>query len=176
MYRIRGILAQVQTFQQEVHSILGVHEASQSRVVVLEQTYEKLSGLSLKQDELFKQALRCVENGLFRAAHVMAWCSLSDFLQEKIASDGFVKLRAARPKWKFKSCEDLREHYTEHAIVEASRDTGLCSKSETKALLGLLSKRNECAHPSNYFPGLNETLGYVSELFNRIEALQAKKY
>ena len=176
MNHIRAILARVQIFQQEAHSILGVHETAKSRVVLLEQSYEALSGLSLRQDELFRQALRCVESGLFRAAHVMAWCGFIDFLQEKLASDMFVKLRAARPKWTFKSLEDLREQYTEYATVEASRDTGLCSKSETKALLGLLSKRNECAHPSGYSPRLNEALGYVSEIFNRVEFLQARMY
>jgi hypothetical protein len=41
-----------------------------------------------------------------------------------------------------------------------------------KALHGLLNRRNECAHPSEYFPDLNQTLGYVSELFSRIEWLQ----
>lgn len=41
-----------------------------------------------------------------------------------------------------------------------------------KALHGLLNRRNECAHPSEYFPDLNETLGYIGELFKRIKQLQ----
>ncbi len=176
MRQIRTILAEVQAFEEEAHAILGIHETSKSRVILLEVTYERLSGLTLKQDELFRQALRCVENGLFRAAHVMAWCGFVDFLQMRLASDGFKKLRVARPKWQFKTLEDLREQYTDYQIIEASKQTALCTKSEMKALLGLLSRRNECAHPSNYFPGLNETLGYVSELFQRIETLQAKGY
>lgn len=176
MRQIQAILAEAQAFQIEAHSILGVHETSKSRIVLLEETYEKLSGLTLKQDELFRQALRCVENKLFRAAHLMAWCGFADFLQEKLASDGFKKLHEARPKWQFKTIEDLREQQTEHAVILASNVTGLCTKTEMKALLGLLSKRNECAHPSNHFPGLNETLGYISELFQRIETLQARTY
>jgi hypothetical protein len=43
-----------------------------------------------------------------------------------------------------------------------------------KALHGLLSRRNECAHASDYFPDLNETLGYVVELFQRIAYLQKR--
>jgi hypothetical protein len=58
--------------------------------------------------------------------------------------------------------------------LEAARDLGLLSKAASKALLGLLSKRNECAHPSGYSPSLNESLGYVSEILGRIEALQGK--
>ena len=176
MHQIPTILAQVQGFQQEAHAILGAHETSKSRVILLEETYEKLTGFNLRQDELFRQALRCVENGLFRAAHVMAWSGFMDFLEDKVASDGFKKLRAARPKWRFKSLEDLREQFTEYAIIETSRVAGLCTKTEMKALLGLLNKRNECAHPSNYFPELNEALGYISELLQRVESLQAKVY
>ncbi len=176
MDEIRAVVERVRLFEQEAHSILGVHEASKSRVVLLEDTYNQLGTLSLKQDELFRQALQCMENSLFRAAHVMAWAGFVDFLEDKLESDGFKKLHAARSRWKFNTVEDLRERYSEHAIVEASRDAGLCGKNETKALLGLLTRRNECAHPSDYIPGLNETLGYISELFHRIETLRAKRY
>jgi hypothetical protein len=40
-----------------------------------------------------------------------------------------------------------------------------------KALQGLLAKRNECAHPGNYEPSINDTLGYLDEMMKRIEAL-----
>ncbi len=44
--------------------------------------------------------------------------------------------------------------------------------SEEKALKGLLTERNECAHPSDYEPDLNETLGYVSKVLKRVWSLQ----
>jgi hypothetical protein len=176
MDAVRTIIESALRFQEEAHSVLAVHEAAESRIVLLEDTYSKLAVLSLQQDDLFKQALRCLEGRLFRAAHVMGWAGFVDFLEGKLASDGFTKLRAARPKWTVKTVDDLREGYSDHATILAARDVGLCSKSEMKALLGLLNKRNECAHPSNYFPGLNETLGYMSELFKRIDTLRAKPY
>lgn len=176
MLDLQAILARVEAFKQEAHTILGTHEASKSRVFLLDSSYSKLTGLSLKQDELFRQALRCVEHELYRAAHVLAWAGFIDFLEEKLASDGFQKLCAARQKWTFKSVDDLREQFTEYAIIEAAYASGLCAKSEMKALHGLLSKRNECAHPSNFYPGLNETLGYISELVQRVETLRAKRY
>lgn len=157
--------------QQEFIRILSKYESSSSRVIVLDQSYEKLTSLSIKQDELFRQALRCVENGLFRAAHVMAWAAFIDYFEEKLGSDGFLKLKNERPNWLFSSVDDLREKYPEHQLIEAGRLIGLLTKQEEKILIGLLNKRNECAHPSNYFPGLNETLGYISELFSRIETL-----
>jgi len=104
----------------------------------------------------------------------MAWAGFMDYLEEKIISDNFNKLRKVRPNWSVKTIEDLREHVPEYQVVEACKDMGLSSRSETRALLGLLNKRNECAHPSNYFPDLNESLGFISEVLHRIEMLQHK--
>ena len=169
-----AILRRTEEFRRDAHRILAVHETSASRLILLEDTYKKLTVLTLKQDDLLRQALRCIESELFRAAHVMAWAAFMDFLEEKLASDGLVKLRAARPTWKAASIEELRENNVEYQLVEVARDLGLIGKTEMKALHGLLNKRNECAHPSNYFPGLNESLGYVSELLQRIDQLMAR--
>lgn len=172
--QLADVLGKVRAFEREAHGILAVHEAAPSRLVLLEGTYKKLAILTLRQDDLLRQALRCIENELYRAAHVMAWAAFMDFLEEKIASDGLLKLRALRPNWKASSVEELRDNIVEYQLLEAARDLSLCGKTETKALQGLLSKRNECAHPSNYFPSMNETLGYVTEVLNRIGTLHPK--
>jgi len=173
--RIRELIASVREFELQAHALLAIHESSsKSRVVVLEDTYRSLGVLNLRQDDLMKQALRCTEAGLFRAAHVMAWAAFMDFLEEKFQSDGLVKLRAARTAWKGKNIEEMREYVNEFQLIEATLDLGLSTKNEVKALHGLLNKRNECAHPSNYYPQLNETLGYVSEVLQRIKTLQPK--
>lgn len=171
---IRNLLSKARAFEREAHVILSYHETSPSRAVLLDETFKELGQLSLCQDELFRHALRCLEGQLFRAAIVMAWAGFMDYLEEKIASDNFHKLLKVRPNWPIKTLEDLREHVPEYQVVGACKDLGLCSKNETKALLGLLNKRNECAHPSNYFPDLNESLGFISEVLHRIEMLQHK--
>ena len=171
---ISDLLKEARAFEREAHAILAQHETSPSRVVLLDETYKKVGQLSLHQDELFRQALRCLEGRLFRASIVMAWAGFMDYLEERITSDGFTKLHQARPNWHVKTVEGLREKVPEHQLVEACKDIGLCSKNQTKALLGLLNKRNECAHPSDYFPGLNEALGFISELLHRIEILHPK--
>jgi len=171
---IRDLLKKAHSFEREAHVILSYHETSPSRVVLLDETYRELGQLSLRQDELFRQSLRCLEGQLFRAAIVMAWAGFMDYLEEKIISDNFNKLRKVRPNWTIKTVEDLREHVPEYQVVEACKDMALCSRNETRALLGLLNKRNECAHPSNYFPDLNESLGFISEVLHRIEMLQHK--
>jgi hypothetical protein len=56
-------------------------------------------------------------------------------------------------------------------VIEAGKEAGAYNRTTMKALHGLLNRRNECAHPSEYFPDLNETLGYVGELFKRIKQL-----
>jgi hypothetical protein len=171
---LKLLLAKTKAFEKEAHAILATHEASTSRVIVLSESYEKLTKLSLKQDELFRQALRCVEHALYRAAHVLAWAGFMDFLEEKLASDGLVKLRAAYTAWNVSSIEELREAVVEFQLIEAAKKLGLCTKTEMKALHGMLNKRNECAHPSDFYPDMNGSLGYISELLLRVKTLQGK--
>ncbi|HEY3320084.1 MAG TPA: hypothetical protein VGP72_06445 [Planctomycetota bacterium] len=171
----RRFAAKAATFEQAAHKILSHHEGARSRVINVDLTRQKLTSLSLQQHDLFQQALECVEYGIFRAAHVMAWAGFADLLEEKLASDSFVKLHARNPAWsKYTTVEDLRENVNEYQLIEAARALGLFSKPAMKALHGLLSKRNECAHPSAYQPELNETLGYVSELLKRAEDIKKK--
>lgn len=171
---LRGLKQRASAFEGEAHQILSRYETSKSRVVV-DQTHRRLKGLSLQQEELFREALSCIEGGNFRAAHVMAWAAFADFLEQMLASDGLTKLKSVRSGWsKYATMEQLRENVPEHQLIEAALDVGLLSKSEMKTILGLLSKRNECAHPGSYLPGLNEALGYVSELLRRVERLQTK--
>jgi hypothetical protein len=171
---VKRLLEKATAFQKAAHAILAVHEASTSRVIVLSESYEKLSKLSIKQDELFRQALRCVEQELYRAAHVLAWAGFMDFLEEKLASDGLVKLRAMYTSWAASSLDELRENVVEYQLIVAANKLGLCSRAEMKAFHGMLSKRNECAHPSDYYPDINGSLGYISELMSRIATLQPK--
>jgi hypothetical protein len=174
---IEQFLNGANSFRNEARLILARHETSSERIITLSTSYTKLGALSLKQDELFRQSLRCIENSLFRAAHVLSWAGFMDFYEEKITSKKFKKLHTAYSAWsKFKTLEDLRENIAEYQLIQSGKKIGLLAGSEMKALHGLLNKRNECAHPSNYFPDINDTLGYVSELIKRIEHLQAKHF
>ena len=171
---LRMLGEKAQAFKQEAHRILARHEAATSRIILLSESYKKLSGLTLQQDELFRQALRCVEHSLFRSAHVMAWAGFADWLQNELMRKWLARLKQVRPNWKVQTVEQLKEQFPEYQHIEACAEVGMCGKTVGKALQGLLNKRNECAHPSSYSPDLNETLGYVSELFKRIEILRTK--
>jgi hypothetical protein len=173
--KYRSWVIRAQNFELEAHQILSKHEgAAESRVVVLERAYDSLTLLNLKQDDIMRQALRCAENGLYRAAHVMAWAACMDYIEEKLSEDGLVKLRAARPTWKGKDIREMAEYVSEYQLVESLKVLGLTTKNETSALLGLLGRRNECAHPTGYLPEVNETLGYISEVIQRIRKLAPK--
>lgn len=152
--------------------MLATHEAAQARTITLEDSYSKLNHLSLAQDELFRESLRAIEHHLYRAAHVLAWAGFMDFLHRLLTKD-IASLEKARPSWHVKAADELREH-ADFASIEAGRSVGLYGKTIMKALHGLLNKRNECAHPSDFFPDLNETLGFLSELVQRISYLQSK--
>lgn len=176
MYRlVADYAARVAAFEKSAHDIFGRHESSASRVVLLDASYTRLQQLNIRQDELMRQALRCVEEELYRAAHVMAWSAFMDFYEEILASDGLVALRRERPKWKHvSSIEELREYESEFALLELAQPLSLASKNEMKDLQSRLNKRNQCAHPSSYTPDLNTTLGYVTEILQHMKLLAGK--
>lgn len=168
-------MARAQAFEYSAHEILGMHESSSiSRVIILEEAYESLALLNIKQDDMMRQALRCAENGLYRAAHVMAWAACMDYIEDKLSEDNLIKLRAARQNWRGNDIHEMAEHVSEYQIVEVLRIVGLATKNETKAFLDLLRRRNECAHPTGYLPQVNETLGYIAEILQRINKLAPK--
>jgi len=171
---LENVVRRINLFVAEAHKILSAHEAAPSRAVLLDETYKELQELSLEQDELLRQALRCIENKLYRAAHILAWTALIDLVENILASDDFVKLKAVRPKWNTGSLEELREEVSEFQIIEACKDIKLINKSEMRVLQGFLSKRNLCAHPSDFFPDYNQTLGYVADILNMIKKIQKK--
>ncbi len=173
---IEQFVSRANSLRDTARRIFARYETSAERVITLSSSYAALTALSLKQDELFRQSLRCIENELYRAAHVLSWAGFIDFYEHKLSAKKFAKLHAVYPLWaKYKSIEDLRENVAEYQLIESGRALGLLTKNEVKALHGLLNKRNECAHPSSYYPGLNDSLGYVSELIQRIGHLQPKR-
>lgn len=174
--KLESIVSQINSFLDDAHEILSVHETAPSRTVLLDKTYKELQALSLEQDELLRQALRCVENNLYRAAHILAWTALIDLVERILASDGFERLKSVRPKWNTSSLDELREEVSEFQIIEACKQLKLIGKSEMRVLQGFLGKRNLCAHPSDFFPDYNQTLGYMADILNMIKNLQKKIY
>ncbi len=168
---IAEVVRRVVALEVDAQRLLARHEAAPARRISLESSYGRLGKLSLRQDELFREALRAVEVGLFRASHVLAWSGFIDFLHVLIDAKGANAIAAARPAWMVRTAEDLRDH-ADFQVIELGRDLALYNKTVMKALHGLLNKRNEAAHPTDYFPDMNETLGYVSEIFHRIERLK----
>ena len=166
----------INSFVDEAHKILSAHETAPSRTVLLDQTYQELQALSLAQDELLRQALRCIENKLYRSAHILGWTSLMDLVESILGSDNFVKLKSVRPKWNACSVDELREEVTEFQIIEACKELKLVNKSEMRVLHGFLSKRNLCAHPSDFFPDYNQTLGYMADILSMIKSIQKKPF
>lgn len=87
----------VEAFRKDAEEILGFSESSIHRTALLTESYKKIDNLSVIQADMLRQALRCVEVGVFRAAHVLAWAALTDFLQSMADYDGYAALNAKYP-------------------------------------------------------------------------------
>jgi hypothetical protein len=171
---LQRLVYQSQIVRSSIRDDLSRYESSPARAFTLDSSYKRLGKLSVKQDDLFRLALRCVEVEVFRAAHVMAWAAAVDFLHERLSAD-LARVKVEHPKWTLLSAEDLRNH-SDYDVINVAYKIGALRKSESKAWHGLLNRRNECAHPEDVYPGLNEALGYIDEVFSRIATLQKRPW
>jgi len=172
---VAGIGLSAAAFLSDVQKQFAAYEGSSTRVFNLKETYDDLAGLSHHQKSLFSQAMTAIEVGLFRAAVVLAWAGFIDVLEAKLSSDGWVKANSVWPTFPIsKTLEELRESYTEHAFIILGKECGLYGKQTMNTLHGALSERNQCAHPGNADPGMNEALGYVSKLLKRAKDLESR--
>lgn len=158
--------------QDDLTKLLAKRETSTHRVMTLTESYAKLTKLNVKQDALFREALQCVEHGLYRSAHVTSFAALVDFVHEWVANDPkrLKVIQDAYPTWRITKAADFREQ-KDFTVFEVLKKQDLITNPMMKALHGLLAKRNECAHPEDYEPGINDTLGYLDEMMKRIDAL-----
>ncbi len=173
---IQDIIKCANRFKTEAHNIFSTVEGAKSAIITLEISRERLDALSLRQEELLRDALKCIERDVPRASIVLAWTAFMDFLEEKISEDGLKTIHKAYPKWKkYKTIGELKDWISDYQLIEAGKKIGFLTKNETKTIHGLLSKRNECAHPGDYCPRYHEPLGYIDEILNRIEYLIDRK-
>jgi hypothetical protein len=171
---LASVARKVRDFENTAAAILGVTEGSVlQRAFNAHDALVKVSGLSIDQAELLKQSVRCIEVGVFRGAIVLAWAAIADIVL-KLAVKNASVLSPLRPNWALGDQVQLAESTADHAIIEALKAAGVITKGEMKSLHGMLHKRNECAHPSNYFPGANEALGFLDETIKRATDLSAK--
>ena len=161
-------------FHVEATRLLGSSEQSiASRAYNAHEALKAVGQLNLIQSDLLKQSIRCVESGLFRAAFVMAWTPVADLLLDLAVKESALVL-ARRTKWNYTDKTSLSETTGDHAIIEALKEVSILTKGEMKSLHGLLHRRNECAHPSTYFPGPNEALGYIDEAMKFCKLINSK--
>ena len=173
---VQNVRTGVSLFESDAHSILASYEtAVKSRVVSVDASRQRLTGLTVSQQALFDEALQAIQYGLNRSAHVSAWAAFMDYLEERLEKDGWNKLMTAYPKWmQWANMAELKEQITEYALVQAAYKIKFIAKQEMNSLHGLLSTRNQCAHPGKFNPGFNEALGYSSYLIDMIEKLHQR--
>lgn len=174
MSGLADVFKAAKAFETEANLIFASSDdVVRPRVFTASAALNKVSKLSSKQSDLLKQAVRCIEHEIYRAAIVMAWAGVADLVLE-LAEKERAAVLSVRQRWTFSDKASLAETQGDHSIIEALRAASLLTKGQMKSLHAMLHKRNECAHPSDYYPGPNEALGYIDESIAMVKLLQKK--
>jgi hypothetical protein len=157
-------LKTVVTLETDSRHLLLTYELIQSRVKSLEPILERLDELNLEQSLLLHESVLAAQAGLFRASHVLAWIDFSDYLSKLVAPDTGSN---SSPD----SVDDEPRRPKDIALINIGRRLRLYNEATKKVLEGLLNDRNQCAHPSEYNPNLNDTMTFLGRLIGVMEAL-----
>ena len=154
--------------RNEAHRLLAKHaNATNSRVILLEDLLQQLNPLPIDVQDYFREAATCLQHELTRAAIVLSWSGFFHTVSSVLYQKHEALLRTQRPKWGFASIEELRETQSESAILEAAKAVSLINKNDLKQMQGQLSRRNQCAHPTLYRPSMNVALAFVDEMIEQ---------
>jgi hypothetical protein len=168
--RLRDVIDRVEALRQDHVRIASEAQSSRSRAASVEVTLRNIQALSGRQAELLKEAALAASYGLYRPAHVAGFAALVDGLHQRVDRLGQLGgVAAVRPKWKLGSVDDLQE-YSDFQVGDACKEAGVITRNQAKSFHGLLHRRNQCAHPTGYSPSLDETLGFLTESLNLIDA------
>lgn len=121
------------------------------------------------------EAVGTFEHGFFRAAIVMSWCAAFSVFREWVFSKKLTEFNAQTATWKKPKIvaviSDLDE-LAERVIVDTSKQAGMISSNEHKALVHLLDQRNAYAHPSGRSVSAPVSEAFVQQVIDEV----LKKY
>lgn len=157
--------------RRAAHLALSRHEAAASRVVLLEDLAKSLSGAPVDVQDYFSEAIRCIENELYRSSIVMAWAGFFHVFSEALYSKHEADIGIKRPNWKFTDLAELKEVAGESHLLIVAKDVKFITNPRRRIYDGQLSTRNQCAHPTLYRPSLNEAIGFTDNMIRQTLAL-----
>ena len=149
---------------REAHKMLAIHESAISRVVILENILDRLSGIAVDVQDYFIEAVSCLENNLLRAGIVLSWAGFFHIFSQALYSKYEAIIRSKRPKWIFNDFVEFKEKFAEAQIIDVAKEVASINNATLKIYHGQLSMRNQCAHPTLYRPSMNSAIGYVDDM------------
>ena len=151
----------------DVHSVMAEHETSRSRVVMLSKLLDQLSGAPVDVQDYFREAIVCLEHGLYRAGVVLSWAGQFHVFSYKLLSSRESAVKAARPNWVFNDHTELLEAQSEYQILEVAKATKFINRATCRMMNGQLAQRNQCAHATLYRPSKNAAIGFVDQMIEQ---------
>jgi hypothetical protein len=124
-----------------------------------------------------EEAIRCYEHGLYRAAILMVWSAVMQYLYGVAGSHkGGVAAFERENKARFGGSRQYRElkkpddflYLGDDAFVQLGEDVGMYNRNVRGMLKERLTVRNRCGHPTKYQPGREETVIFIESLLLNI--------
>ena len=136
-----------------------------------------LQGLNDSQTQLRDETVLCIERGAYRAAIVMGWNLVYDYIRQwmfdndidefnKHLLSGYTK-NNGDPRFKeIKEYEDFFSGPGEYIVLDVCEAAGFWGAKISKELHHYLTRRNKFAHPSGLSPSREQANEYIKNLLD----------
>jgi hypothetical protein len=122
------------------------------------------------EKEFLMEAVRCLENGAFRAGIVYIWNYAIRTIHHRLLKHSLNSLNAAiknhYPNAKNINTEDDFAYIKESIVLKAAQDLGEFDKNQKQILEKWLDERNFCGHPGKYKPTPTKAMSCIEDIIN----------
>jgi len=172
-----NIIKSAKQFEADSQKLFAQFEGNPHKTNFWPETISKVESLQDETKKKFlKEAIGCAEKEFFRAAIVLAWCAISDYLRDICTKYNDYLYSCIKEDKKNqddkKDLEEIKVKNNDSRLIDVICKYKLITPQNKKDLIDLLNDRNKAAHPSDEDFTQTITFSFIQKqviVINKIE-------
>lgn len=162
---------------QRLHSFPVRNAKEESPAQALSSLREAAENAPKEYVDYLAEAVKCYENGIYRAAILMTWAATIQHLFSSISGHktglkefekaNFKRFGTSKGYKEIRKIDDLL-YFKEFDIVQLAEEAGMINRNARVMLHDNLKIRNLCGHPTQYAPGREQAVVFIENLILNI--------
>jgi len=152
--------------RREVESLLGVESSAREAADDVRSILKAIGDAAARK--YVEEAILALESGALRASVVFLWAGAMQTIREKCFAKGAATLSAElmrhnQKATRIRRLEDLSAT-KDRDLLESTPGLGVFDGTQKKVLVACLDLRNQCGHPSSYWPRKLRVKAFIEDV------------